>query len=229
MRKIISVGLTILLLGSCGVIPQLTVKPRRYQKGLFVQLNFPKDKTQIIRYKQEKSAIKYLPSIKTNSMFVNWWTMHKEGTAALPTIHQITLANTENLHGGKNTEDLTTQSSNMPLMFPYPINTDKIQKITNSNLRPVAANSDESLSLLSLLLGIGGFVLMLLGGIIPYIGILSLLAFIAGLIIGIIALNKEGSNAKAIIGVVLSSIGCLIWGILVLLAGVVILTILALA
>ncbi len=37
-KAIISTGIAVVLMASCGIAPQLTVQPRRYQKGLFVHV-----------------------------------------------------------------------------------------------------------------------------------------------------------------------------------------------
>jgi len=214
-------GLGLLFLGSCGIAPQLTLKSRRYQKGLFVHLGWKQTKTHTTKISKTEQSLYSLPSIKTKSTISQWWTMQREGVALASNkpLHVNTQASEQ--HTDKNVhENNMVKETSFILPELTDASTKKIRKskAVKKALR-ATPRGDEQLSLLSLIFGAGGFIILILGSIIPYIAILALLSFLAGLILGIIALSKEGSNAKAIIGLVLSSLGCLLWGLFAFLIG----------
>lgn len=225
MKRMLALGLGLLFLGSCGVAPQLTVKSRRYQKGLFVQLSWKQTKVQAIKNQHRDPSFSNIPSFKVNSPVSQWWTLQKEGVASLSTVelHKQDNVDASNNIGTILENDPKSEISQLyadekPTFEASPKLQKKHKKLIKEALRS-APRGDDTLSLLSLIMGAGGFLLILLSWAIPFFGLLSLLAFIAGIVLGIIALNKEGSNAKAIVGLILSSVGCLLWGVLLLLVG----------
>ena len=228
MRKLLALGLAVVFLGSCGVTPQLTVKSRRYQKGLFVQVNWNKHKTQTIKYSKSDHSIEQLPSYKIRSILADWWKMHDEGTAALPEFNNPRPSTLTTPDKSTNTIKINSSKQMPEFLKTHDRKVIKKNKLVKSIIKP-APSGDETLSLLSLIMGAGGFMFLFLSFFIPFIGWLSLLAFTAGVVLGILALSKEGSNAKAIIGLVLSSLGCLLWLIFGLLVGAAFAAFLALA
>ncbi len=155
--------------------------------------------------------------------------MHNKGTVALPEFNNLSTSTLTKPDKPTNFTETEPSNKQMPALFKITDN-----KVTNKNklvksiLKPVPSG-DETLSLLSLIMGAGGFMFLFLAFFIPLIGWFSLLAFIAGVVLGILALSKEGGNAKAIIGLVLSSLGCLLWLIFGLLVGAAFAAILAFA
>lgn len=80
----------------------------------------------------------------------------------------------------------------------------RIVKLSNLLQKKIAkhnssgASGTNTMSLLSMIGGIGGFLFIF----IPYVGILGLLMAIAGFVLGLVAMKKEGSNVMNILGVV---------------------------
>ncbi len=238
MKRVIALGIGILFLGSCGVAPQLTVKSRRYQKGLFVHVGWKQTKPHTVKHENShEKTISTLPSLETKSTVSQWWTMQKDGIAYLPktSTKQTQISAENNLYAKDAFENSykTKETASSSPTFVEKQHRKKLQKEYKKALKNLLKNAllpsparDQTLSLLSFIFGTGGFLLLFMSYVVPFIGFLSLLAFIAGLILGIIALNKEGGNALAIIGVILSSLGCLLWLVLGLIAGVVALALL---
>ena len=220
MRKAIALGLGLLFLGSCGVTPQLTIKSRRYQKGLFVQISTKhKNKHKSIKH-GHPTYLSSIPSYKTNDRIPSWWELSTQGSALRSSsILYSTEAYSSESHSTTNTPIINPGNSHFNtignhLATPsHTLNKKQIKreiKQVKKLLNPAPA-PDSDLSLWALITAISGYVFLFLGGVLPFLGLLSLLAFIAGLVLSIVSISKYGSDAKSIIALVLSALGCLMW------------------